>query len=345
MQLVLAKRGGFRRNKEIPNDKISGAARDIRKAAAADKRSKINPNRQSSSNRVPLSSPATSVAGNVTPFPVGYVGIDYVEQEKELRDAVHGPWRERAQVSPQEEGPVRTFRMAARRMITTRSCFPTPIDPWSRLTSTNGWSACSERTSSFVKARFLQYTLRGVNDVSAPIKHLLEVAAELALQTLQDEAARLLGNKLRTGKCDAWSSGDRWKAKFGEIWNEENEVYTASVILGRRWAILDYGGVIPGSRDDPINDIFGEVVSERNQWLAIHLAAGHIRNKNDPQPIPRYPQVMKMLAKLGGNSTSRKESAKKRPAPRWATIRSFLWNSGPMLTTLCILITIETIGR
>lgn len=105
MQLVLAKLGGFRRNKKIPDDKVADLVRDIRKAAAAEKRSRSNPSQQSTGSPDPIASPATRVSGRMIPAPQEYTKIDFVEQEKELRQAAHGPWYEWAHQLPQQERP------------------------------------------------------------------------------------------------------------------------------------------------------------------------------------------------------------------------------------------------
>ena len=64
------------------------------------------------------------------------------------------------------------------------------------------------------------------------------------------------------------------------------------MLLGRKWTIVDYGDAIPSSRGGPINDAFGEVVTERNQFLATHLEAGKINNQIDTQAPPTYIHVM-----------------------------------------------------
>ena len=104
IQLVMAKRGGFRRNKKIPGGKAEDSVRDIRKAASTDRRSEMNPTQQVSGNPNPAASPVARVSGSVIPVPEEYMGIDYVEQEKDLRNVAHGPWRERAQALPKQDG-------------------------------------------------------------------------------------------------------------------------------------------------------------------------------------------------------------------------------------------------
>ena len=75
--------------------------------------------------------------------------------------------------------------------------------------------------------------------------------------------------------------------------HRDKVVRTSAMILGRKWLILDYGDAIPGRTDDPMMDNFGELISERNQCLAIHLAAGQLHDLGTSEGYPTRSQVMK----------------------------------------------------
>ena len=249
----------------------------------------MNPSPQSSAAPNPIASPVARVSGRVTAAPNDYSGLDYVDQAKDLRQVAHGSWHDWAQVLPRQEGPHQLVS-SAHPVPTSRGNLH--VDTKSSMETINAESRmsflkeCSGRMSSFIKDRVLQDVLHGMNDVSSPIKNGLAVAVGLGLPALQEEAVTLMGNKFRPGKCNDVSSDDKWNVRFGEVAQNDKVVNTAAVILGRKWHILDFGDAIPGTREGPINDVLGEIISERNQCLATHLAAGHIPNKPDQQVPP-----------------------------------------------------------
>ena len=95
----------------------------------------------------------------------------------------------------------------------------------------------------------------------------------------------MLEYMVRSGKCDVTSQDHKWKARFGEAVHRGKVTVSNVTITSRQWAILDYGDTIPGTKDGPINDVFGEVITERNQCLAIHLAAGEVHLLSDDPSI------------------------------------------------------------
>ena len=103
MRMVLAKRGGFKKEKRIPPKKVSDSIRDLRLIVTADKKYKLNPTTTQWVPRNPNAAPATRVAGDKNDAPREYVEIDHAPQEDELRRAVGGPGHVWAETLPQEE--------------------------------------------------------------------------------------------------------------------------------------------------------------------------------------------------------------------------------------------------
>ena len=147
--------------------------------------------------------------------------------------------------------------------------------------------------SSFLKARVLQDRLHGLTDVNEFVKNGLAVAAELGLPSLQSEAGQLLENKFRSGKCDVTSHDHNGEVQFGEAVHRGKVTVANVTITSPPWAIFDYADTIPGMKDGSIDDVFGEVITERNQCLSTHLAAGEGNSIAD-DPISLNPvHVMK----------------------------------------------------
>ena len=75
----------------------------------------------------------------------------------------------------------------------------------------------------------------------------------------------ILGNKSRPGRCDAGASDNQRKVRLGGIHHKDKVHHAIAIILGRKWDVVVYGDAIPGAREDPISDMYGEVISKRNQ--------------------------------------------------------------------------------
>ena len=88
------------------------------------------------------------------------------------------------------------------------------------------------------------------------------------------------------------------EVRFGAVTYKDNAILTVATITGRPWAIIDYGDTMPGVRDDPINDAFGEMVRERNQCLALHLAAGEAHSRSENVLGCNHSHVMKRSREL-----------------------------------------------
>ena len=129
--------------------------------------------------------------------------------------------------------------------------------------------------------------------MNSSIKNGLDVAAAMGLPSLQADAGKLLENAFRSGKCDGSSSDRLWKVRFGSVQRKDKASLTSATILGRPWAIMDYGDTIPGVRADPINDVFGEATHARNQRLAAHLTAGGVHLQTDNASERNHAQVTK----------------------------------------------------
>ena len=80
--------------------------RYIRKQSAAEQKLKMTPPTNDQPDKI--ASPVTRASGNPS-VPMEYTELDYVEQEKDLRNAPHGPWVDRATVLPKDEGPLRRW--------------------------------------------------------------------------------------------------------------------------------------------------------------------------------------------------------------------------------------------
>ena len=73
--------------------------------------------------------------------------------------------------------------------------------------------------------------------------------------------------------CPDMGIAGEWEVAFGESYADKGLKLTKLEIRGSSWGLLDYGDTIPIQVDGPTNDVSGEVMSERNQCLSIHMAA------------------------------------------------------------------------
>ena len=146
---------------------------------------------------------------------------------------------------------------------------------------------CTPHMSSFIKARVLQDMLHGMDNANDSLMNGLAVAMELGLPSLQEEASKLMENNLRSGRGTSAISDNKWKVLFETPQQRSGFTVTGVEVLGRKWHLYDFGDTIPATPSDPINDAFQSVLSERNQRLSIHLAAGLQHNANwDQFPTP-----------------------------------------------------------
>ena len=129
---------------------------------------------------------------------------------------------------------------------------------------------------TFIKARVAQDRLHGVTDVNASIKNGLGVAVELALPSLQTDACMLLARNFRACKFDSCAPDHLREIRFVDVRHHAEVTLARATIAGRPFTLIDYGDTIPRTKDEPINDEFGEITTHRNQCLAIHLAAGDV---------------------------------------------------------------------
>ena len=102
--------------------------------------------------------------------------------------------------------------------------------------------------------------------------------------------ADYLGDKFGSWKCDAGASDKQRKVRFGGMRRSDKVVHTTAITLRRKWTIVYYGGAIACTREGPVDDVFGEVITGRNQCLAIHLDACDLHIRTDQM----YPQVPHM---------------------------------------------------
>ena len=103
---------------------------------------------------------------------------------------------------------------------------------------------------------------------------------------------------LRSGKCVTEDTDHLRKVKFGAITNYGKNTSTDAIIIGLPWAIIDYGDTIPGAKEDPINDIFGDAVNGGNQCLTVHLAAGEVHSYHSDPLSFGTSSVMRMSRKV-----------------------------------------------
>ena len=282
MCVALAKRGGFKGRKKIQGGKVSDVIWYLRKQAAEELKKNMKPFYKGPKPKVYVAAPVTRVSGGLCVPPI-YSNLDYIEQEEDLRKLAHGPLHEWAEVLPHHE----------EQAIYIDNLHPQPDGDEKLLTDTKTHMKelsqdrslgflkdCTEHMSTFIKARTLQDRMHGIFDTNASIKNGLAVATELGLPSLQNEASKMMENKFRSGKCSNKEKDHPWKVRFGTITHIGKNTSAEATIMGRPWAILDYGDTIPGVKNDPINDCFGSIINERNKCLAIHLAAGVIHSQS-----------------------------------------------------------------
>ena len=102
MQLVITKRGGFKKPAHIIDGKVGGEIREIRQLDVVDRASKMNV----AKNKVKRGAKyqvSARVAGGTQDQPSDYVELYYVPLQSELREAAHGPRGGWAGILPQEE--------------------------------------------------------------------------------------------------------------------------------------------------------------------------------------------------------------------------------------------------
>ena len=117
------------------------------------------------------------------------------------------------------------------------------------------------------------------------------VALEKELHSLHADASELLDCKFRSGKCDTSPPVHISKVRFGEIRPRGKLISAKATSMGRPWALLEYGDTIPGTRDGPTDDMFSEVITDRNQCLAIHLAPGNVLDWPQKLAVSSHAQV------------------------------------------------------
>ena len=103
MRIVMAKRGGFKGRKKIPEEKVADEIQELRKRAAEENRKNMKPSNNTPKEQLYVAAPITRVSGAVGSTPSAYWDIDYVAQESELRQLAHGPVHEWATILPQHE--------------------------------------------------------------------------------------------------------------------------------------------------------------------------------------------------------------------------------------------------
>ena len=209
------------------------------------------------------------MSGGKLRAPADYSEIDYQEQDSQLRQALHGHWRDWGE----------SFRVSDdNRRRASYGCDGTrkateAINGDQRLTFTGD---CSDRVSTFEEARGLRDVLHVPGDYDESSKNGLRAAGDPGLPYLQSAATRIHGDKLRAGICPSSNSDDRSNAICGLDANTIGVVATQAEILGRKWRLADYGDTIAGYVAGPINDVCGRRLNGRNQRLSIQLASGHI---------------------------------------------------------------------
>ena len=101
----MANRGGFKKKTKIPK-RNDGACNDGHsESGLPGKRKKCAPAKQ----KIPrpphgISCYAVRIESEKFYAPSEYSELDYLDNEEALRQAARGPWRERADVLPQDEG-------------------------------------------------------------------------------------------------------------------------------------------------------------------------------------------------------------------------------------------------
>lgn len=104
-RMVMDKRGGLKREKRIQPVKIGDVVRALRPEAVGERKGEMSAQKKLQLPNNPNVSPATRVSGEKHDPPEAYREMDCIAQECVLRQAVHGPWRGRAEDLPLGESP------------------------------------------------------------------------------------------------------------------------------------------------------------------------------------------------------------------------------------------------
>ena len=274
VKISLVKRLGFRKHNKLSVNKVGDAIRDLRKIEAEARSSQRNPP-AARGDATPNANPTMRVAGVRVENPPQLSNIDYWDSEEVLRGALHGSAQVFGEGLPQGED--------VKAGITKYDQPNDSKDP--KLTETIQIRAAMEgdpklkfledttpHLSSFVKARVLQSLRDKKNSVEQSIQAALECACTLGLPSLREEALKVLDKPDRVGATSK-NFNPCGMVSFGSPRLVDKLTVTPMCIDLLEFLLYDFGDTIPLLPKDPVFDLYGKSLEEKNKCLIIHMAA------------------------------------------------------------------------
>ena len=302
--MAFAKRYGFKRKQKLTEAKINETIRALRAeclAAATANRQAPGVRGDSNPNWVPTS----RVSGVLSGPPAELSHIDYVADEEELRLAVGPSSVPFGAPMPQDENP-------SMGQVCT-DLLPDTEDP--KLTDTRRVLEAMDKDCS----------LQCLKEQPAHLATFLRASVthdkfEEKEGTTEDSLNRAISKAINCGLPSLREEAEFFAASRSMVGNSRSDVIPSDsdhvvfdfpmrlgklaigtvVVRGHTWRVIDFGDTIPEVVGDPIGDLYGKSLTERNKCLLIHLDAAELCSSGDTDESmeKKFPDVMSVSRKL-----------------------------------------------
>ena len=272
LKIALAQRYGFKKRGKLSVEQIGEEIKTLRQAAKQEaERNRTQPAVRGDQH--PNSDPARRV-GKTNNAPPCLEGLDYTDQEGELRKTIRSPIPEFGLLAQKQE-----FDTA----VNTAETCPDEGDPllsqsrdlMGKLANDPELKFPRDRSphlSSYVSSYVTHELRKGVSDTQESVRQALLLASEQGVSTLREEASTLLASHRRVGHSGEVPT-TVGRVVFSSPIVAGGTAVTSMSLRGRTWEVFDFGDTIPHLSGDPVNDVYGKTGPGENKCMPIHLAA------------------------------------------------------------------------